>query len=344
MTNTNAIILIDARSNSLTVTWPPTQGATCYRLEYRTTASQQDDDFELLSDKLTQTQARKRNLSPDHSYFFRVAAVLNDEDKVVGEWFTHDHAFQPISSEQEETSMAAPTVTNAGSNQALLISWTKVDGASGYELQMRENQGGADWTTIAPSLSGLEVKKKNLTSKLGYQFRVRPSSGSDSENDSPFSPPSDTAVAKGLSAGIQRFFNSLDGGTLLRSGAQQQPVPLADALGGKEFVLLYASAHWCPPCRKFTPMLANWYKTVRNNVEIVFLSADHDATGFKSYFATHPWMAVDYDDDARDNIMAAIKVSGIPRLVVLSGATGKIIDDNAGGKPLDLNRFRALNK
>jgi nucleoredoxin len=119
---------------------------------------------------------------------------------------------------------------------------------------------------------------------------------------------------------------------------------LADALGGKEFVLLYASAHWCPPCRQFTPKLADWYKTVRNHVEVVFVSCDHDANGFKSYFATHPWMAVDYDDDARENLLGAIRVSGIPRLVVLSGDTGKIIEDNAVGKPFDLNRWRSLNK
>jgi thiol-disulfide isomerase/thioredoxin len=201
---------------------------------------------------------------------------------------------------------------------------------------MRENEGGKPWETIATSLSNTEVKKKNLISKHGYQFRVRPAG-----SEIAFSPPSDAAVARGLSEAMKRWFNTLEDGTLLRSGASQ-PVPLADALAGKEYVLLYASAHWCPPCRQFTPMLANWYKTARNNVEIVFLSADHDEKGFKSYFATHPWMAVDYEDDAREQLMAAIKVSGIPRLVVINAETGKIVDDNAVGKPLDLNRWRTV--
>jgi hypothetical protein len=53
---------------------------------------------------------------------------------------------------------------------------------------------------------------------------------------------------------------------------------------------------------------------------------------------------VDYDDDARDNLMAAIRVSGIPRLVVLSGKNGKILVDNAAGQPFDLNKWRALDK
>eukprot|EP00934_Nitzschia_sp_Nitz4_P006808 Nitzschia sp. Nitz4//scaffold27_size158506//152578//153570//NITZ4_002627-RA/size158506-processed-gene-0.94-mRNA-1//-1//CDS//3329545569//6798//frame0 len=328
-----SIVLIDARSNSLAITWPEVSGASKYRLEYKTA---DQTDFDLLSDKLTQTQARKKNLQSDQQYFFRVAPIVNDSVQE-NAWVSHDTPFQPISADKESACMAAPSTAPAG-NHALKISWTAQTGASGYELQMRENAGGADWTTIAPSLSGTEVRKKNLTSKSGYQFRVRVSGG-----EGPFSPPSDAALARGLSAGIQRWFQSLEDGTLLRSGVKE-PVPLADALGGKEFVLLYASAHWCGPCRQFTPMLSNWYRTVKDHVEVVFLSADHDESGFQSYFRTHPWMAVDFDDDARESLMGAIQVSGIPRLVVLSGKTGKIIENNAVGKPLDINAWRALDK
>ena len=238
----STIIAIDARSTSLTVTWPGTEGAARYMLEYRTADK---EDFELLSDKLTQTQARKRNLAPSQQYFFRVAAITNDVDADGLMWVTHPEAIATLSSEQESSAMAAPTALNSGSNEALHISWNKSDGAAGYELQMRENQGGAEWKAIAPSLSGTEVKKKNLTSKFGYQFRVRPAG----DDMAPFSAPSDTVVARGLSLGIQRFFNSLEDGTFLKS-ANGGEVALADALGGKEFVLLYASAHWCPPCRQ----------------------------------------------------------------------------------------------
>jgi thiol-disulfide isomerase/thioredoxin len=299
------ITLIDARSTSLTVSWPAVEGATRYILEYRTNDA---DDFELLSEKLTQTQARKRNLPPSTSYYFRVAGVLNNDDTTTtqGDWVHHEEPLSTLSTEADEKSMEALKVTHAGSNQALVVSWSsKVVVAGGgdakYELQMRENLGGAEWSTIAPALSGTQVKKKNLTSKQGYLFRVRPTTtknttaGDDDDDDGnvPFSPPSEAVVARGLSLGIRRFFDSLEDGTLLRSGVQQ-PVPLADALGGKEFVLLYASASWCPPCRQFTPKLADWYKkpTVRDQVEVVFLSCDHDANGFKNYFSSHhPWMA-----------------------------------------------------
>jgi thiol-disulfide isomerase/thioredoxin len=334
----NTLVLMDARSTSLTVTWPSVEGASRYILEFRTA---EEEDFSKLSDKLTSTQARKKNLTPEQSYVFRAAGVVND---TVGPWITQkEDAFTTLSKVQEEEEcMAQPTTTNVGSDHALLISWQKFDKAvSGHELQIRENKGGCAWATIAPSLAGLICKKKKLNSSLGFQFRVRPSG-----SDAPFSPPSDSAIARNLSTGIQRLFHSLDNGTLLKSPGN--PVPLIEALGDKEFVLLYVSATWCPPCRQFTPMLANWYRTaaVRSQLEIVFVSADHDVNGFKKYFATHPWMAVDYDDDARENLMGALQVKGIPRLVVLSGHTGKIIEDNAVGKPmhLHLKRWRSLNK
>jgi thiol-disulfide isomerase/thioredoxin len=202
---------------------------------------------------------------------------------------------------------------------------------------MRENNGGSQWSTIASSLSGTEVKKKNLTSDLGYQFRVRPAG-----SDTPFSSPSDSIVALGLSNGIKHLFNGLEEGTLLQN-PNQKPVPLEEALGGKEFILLYASAHWCPPCRKFTPVLADWYRTLQTrNVEVVFLSADHDEDGFKSYYKEMPWLAVDFDDDARENLMGYIRVSGIPHLVVLDGKTGRILVENAVGQQLDINHWRRL--
>ena len=72
------ITLLDARSDSLTVTWPATPGASKYRLEYRMAAAGDPNDFILLSDQLTQTQARKKNLSPEKEYFFRVAPIVDD--------------------------------------------------------------------------------------------------------------------------------------------------------------------------------------------------------------------------------------------------------------------------
>jgi nucleoredoxin len=108
-------------------------------------------------------------------------------------------------------------------------------------------------------------------------------------------------------------------------------------LAGK-VVGLYFSAHWCGPCRNFTPKLLELYAAARaanKNFEIVFCSADHDEAGFRSYFSSMKWKAVDFGEDCREVIMSQFSVQGIPKLSILSH-TGKLLVDNACGMPLSL--------
>lgn len=57
------------------------------------------------------------------------------------------------------------------------------------------------------------------------------------------------------------------------------------------------------------------------------------------------WAAVPLDDDAgREQLMARIKVTSIPRLVVLDGKTGRISVDNAVGQPIMDMRLAASKK
>ena len=275
----SSIILIDSSSDSLTVSWPSmtldhsSSSSIRYVLQYRNDTH--DSKFVTLTDKLTVTQARKRNLSKENNnnnnnqrvgFFFRVTARREQEDFVDASddvdtryvWITHQEPFYLLNSIEESRRMDAPTVTLGGSNWALRVDWKahpEATAAAGYELQMRENEGGVEWITIASCLVGLQVKKKNLTSQHGYQFRIRPTPTAKTPEETtsnkdtiPFSPPSSPVVALGLSQELARFFSSVEEGKLLRQH-NQPPVSLEEALGGKEFVLLYASAHWCPPCR-----------------------------------------------------------------------------------------------
>mmetsp|Transcript_30907 Transcript_30907/g.64507 ORF Transcript_30907/g.64507 Transcript_30907/m.64507 type:complete len:341 (-) Transcript_30907:3325-4347(-) len=336
-----SIILTQVESDALTISWPGQTDALKYTLQYRraTKEGEEEEEFQTLSDKLSATQARKKNLIDDSGagFLFRVGAVQK-EGEPVSTWITHDAPFHLLTKEQESSRMEAPQVRLGGVSHSAFVSWKKSSESEGYEIQMRENVGGSDWATIAPSFGGLEVRKKNLTCPDGYQFRVRPA-GVDT---AVFSLASNVIVTFGLSAGMKRLFGSLEDDTLLRG---DKPIPLEEALGGKEFVLLYASASWCGPCRQFTPMLTQWYNSVASNnrpAEVVFLSADHDASGFRQYFSKMPWLAIDFDDDTREQLMAYIRVTGVPRLAVLDGKTGRIIEDNAVGQPLDVNRWRSL--
>ena len=94
---------------------------------------------------------------------------------------------------------------------------------------------------------------------------------------------------------------------------------------------VYFSAHWCPPCRNFTPVLAKFYDDVNKNghvFEVIFSSSDQDEKSFKEYLNTMPWIALPLGDPKCDTLSGQFKVSGIPRLVILD-QTGKVVVDNA---------------
>ena len=62
-------------------------------------------------------------------------------------------------------------------------------------------------------------------------------------------------------------------------------------------VVLYFSAHWCPPCRAYTPILAECYKNgLDKHVEIIFCSSDRDQSGFNEYYSQMPWAAIPFAD------------------------------------------------
>ncbi|KPA78780.1 tryparedoxin-like protein [Leptomonas pyrrhocoris] len=97
----------------------------------------------------------------------------------------------------------------------------------------------------------------------------------------------------------------------------------ADALTGKRYVLLYFSAHWCPPCRSFTPILKDFYERhgQDKNFEIVFVSRDNSAAEMQSYFqhAHGDWLAMSYRDahTIGDDWAQQHGLYAIPSLVVM---------------------------
>jgi hypothetical protein len=62
--------------------------------------------------------------------------------------------------------------------------------------------------------------------------------------------------------------------------------------------------------------------------EVVLASCDHSEPEALAYFATHPWLTIPYDHTSRESLAGHFKVSGIPRLVVLS-ADGSVVENSA---------------
>jgi len=145
-----------------------------------------------------------------------------------------------------------------------------------------------------------------------------------------------TAVAFiGLGACAQQpdaGFGEQIAGKLVRADGSEAP---ADALQGKT-VLVYFSAHWCPPCRRFTPELVKVYdewKRQDKPVELVFVSSDRDEAAMRGYMTEMgmKWLAVPYADRGRmDALSRRWNVRGIPTLVAVSPDGKTLTQDGVG--------------
>ncbi|KAL2344342.1 hypothetical protein Fmac_005627 [Flemingia macrophylla] len=96
-------------------------------------------------------------------------------------------------------------------------------------------------------------------------------------------------------------------------------------------VLLYFSAHWCPPCRAFLPKLLDAYHKIKaknNALEVVFISSDKDQASFNEFFAGIPWLALPFGDPRKKFLSHKFKVSGIPMLVAI-GSSGQTLTKEA---------------
>jgi len=104
-----------------------------------------------------------------------------------------------------------------------------------------------------------------------------------------------------------------------------------DALKDVELCGIYFSAHWCGPCRNFTPKLIQAFNELVKNgkkVQIIFGSSDRDETSFKDYYKDMPWMSFVFGDKKISELKSKYGVSGIPWLVILD-SNGNLIKNEA---------------
>ena len=91
---------------------------------------------------------------------------------------------------------------------------------------------------------------------------------------------------------------------------------------------IYFSAHWCPPCRGFTPILSKFYNVVNKKnkeIEIIFISFDREEKGYKEYYDSMPWLSFPFKNQQKINISKDFEIDGIPAFLVFD-KNGKLID------------------
>ncbi|XP_074309882.1 putative nucleoredoxin 1 isoform X2 [Silene latifolia] len=111
-----------------------------------------------------------------------------------------------------------------------------------------------------------------------------------------------------------------------KSGAK---VPISQLVGKN--ILLYFSAHWCPPCRTFLPKLIEAYHQIKakdDAFEIIFISSDKDHNSFEEFLDVMPWLALPFGDERESYLSRKFKVFGNPKLVAI-GPSGKTVSTEA---------------
>ena len=92
-----------------------------------------------------------------------------------------------------------------------------------------------------------------------------------------------------------------------------------DTLNDK-VVGVYFSAHWCGPCRKFTPGLVEYRNKNKDKFEVIFVSSDRTKEAKEKYMEENKmeWPSVPWRSANSNTLSQKYGVRGIPYLVLLN--------------------------
>ena len=138
-------------------------------------------------------------------------------------------------------------------------------------------------------------------------------------------------------------------GALIKAGGAKAD---ASAIKQKKYLFIYFSAHWCPPCRKFTPMLVEFYNAhkAKGDFELLFVSSDKDQAAMNGYMTETkmPWLGLSLSCKRGEALGGQFGVTGIPCLVLLDDKDNVLASSFKGkdyqGPQVALEKYEALHK
>ncbi|CAL7947003.1 unnamed protein product [Xylocopa violacea] len=127
---------------------------------------------------------------------------------------------------------------------------------------------------------------------------------------------------------------ALEDGPLLPCGARDSNEPMLHEELRHCFKGVYFSAHWCPPCKAFTPLLVDTYQRIRergHDFEVIFVSSDMSEESYNVYIETMPWLRIPFSqEERRRKLERALDVQAIPTLAILDPRDNIITLDGRG--------------
>lgn len=104
-----------------------------------------------------------------------------------------------------------------------------------------------------------------------------------------------------------------------------------DELAGKT-VGFYFSAHWCPPCRAFTPNLVKFRDSNKDDFEVVFVSSDRSPDAQMGYMkeTKMKWYTLPHRSSEANALNQKFAIRGIPALIIVS-PEGETVTRNGRG-------------
>lgn len=102
---------------------------------------------------------------------------------------------------------------------------------------------------------------------------------------------------------------------------------LSELVGETDFVLLDFWASWCGPCRRFIPVLRDFYSRFNDRMEILSCSVDRDEQAWREAMNEErlPWQCI--REDEQHPCSDKYNVQFIPHLVLID-RTGHIVAVN----------------
>mmetsp|Transcript_12929 Transcript_12929/g.27284 ORF Transcript_12929/g.27284 Transcript_12929/m.27284 type:complete len:203 (-) Transcript_12929:370-978(-) len=97
-------------------------------------------------------------------------------------------------------------------------------------------------------------------------------------------------------------------------------------LKGK-LVGFYFSAGWCPPCRAFSPQLADFARSHADEFVVIFVSSDNSEAEMKTFVKEKGFLQVRWNSSVRHQLVQYLGVSSLPTLTICNADTGVVVTD-----------------